>query len=179
MPTIGEWLHILEMTGQIIVVPPYFENFGKRIIKSSKLYWGDRAWLAICSASHRRANWTARHFSARCLKASWLRRYSRARVNRGERKELYFFRDQQGLEVDFLIPRPNAGLWPVEAKASKTVRPAMAAPLLSLQRALGKRAKRLIVVHRKSEASFPTAALAPGVEALDVGQLVADLTRGR
>ena len=30
VPTIGEWLHILEMTGQIILVPPYFENFGKR-----------------------------------------------------------------------------------------------------------------------------------------------------
>ena len=41
--------------------------------------------------------------------------------------------------MDFLIPRPNAGLWPVEAKASKTVRPVMAAPLLSLQRALGDR----------------------------------------
>jgi hypothetical protein len=48
-------------------------------------------------------------------------------------KELHFFRDQQGLEVDFLIPRPNAGLWPVEAKASKTVRPAMAAPHTALR----------------------------------------------
>jgi predicted AAA+ superfamily ATPase len=89
--------------------------------------------------------------------------------------ELYFFRDQQGLEVDFLIPRPNAGLWPVEAKASKTVRPAMAAPLLSLQRAIGDRAKRLILVHRKSDASVSTTAIAPGVEALDVGQLMTDL----
>src|ERR1035441_5037916 len=41
VPTIGEWLRILEMTGQIILVPPYFENFGKRLIKSPKIYWGD------------------------------------------------------------------------------------------------------------------------------------------
>ena len=100
----------------------------------------------------------------------------KSQVNRGERKELYFFRDQQGLEVDFLIPRPNAGLWPVEAKASKTVRPAMAAPLLSFQKALGKRAKRLILVHRRSDATVSTTAVAPGVEALDVGQLVTDLS---
>jgi hypothetical protein len=33
VPDIGEWLHILEMTGQTILVPPYFENFGKRLIK--------------------------------------------------------------------------------------------------------------------------------------------------
>src|SRR5438046_3369986 len=41
VPTIGEWLHILEVTGQIILVPPYFENFGKRLIKSPKVYLGD------------------------------------------------------------------------------------------------------------------------------------------
>ena len=29
VPTIGDWLSILEVTGQIIVVAPYFENFGK------------------------------------------------------------------------------------------------------------------------------------------------------
>ena len=40
VPTIGEWLRILEMTGQIILVPPYFENFGKRIIKSSEAVLG-------------------------------------------------------------------------------------------------------------------------------------------
>src|SRR5580692_11196930 len=41
VPTIGEWLSILEVTGQIILVPTYFENFGKRLIKSPKMYVGD------------------------------------------------------------------------------------------------------------------------------------------
>ena len=41
VPTIGEWLSILEVTGQILLVPPYFENFGKRLIKSPKIYWAD------------------------------------------------------------------------------------------------------------------------------------------
>ena len=40
VPTIAEWLRILESTGEIIVVPPYFKNFGKRLIKSSKVYLG-------------------------------------------------------------------------------------------------------------------------------------------
>jgi predicted AAA+ superfamily ATPase len=57
----------------------------------------------------------------------------KSEVNQGE---LYYFRDQQGLEVDFLLPRPNAGLWLIECKAAKTVRPAMAAPLSSVDRAL-------------------------------------------
>ena len=39
VPTISEWLNILELTGQNILVPPYFENFGKRLVKSPKVYW--------------------------------------------------------------------------------------------------------------------------------------------
>lgn len=60
----------------------------------------------------------------------------KTRADRGMRKELYYFRGQQGLEVDLLVPRPNAKLWPIEAKSAKTVRPSMASPLTSLQRAL-------------------------------------------
>ena len=41
VPTVGEWLHVLEVTGQVILMPPYFENFGKRLIKSPKVYLGD------------------------------------------------------------------------------------------------------------------------------------------
>jgi uncharacterized protein len=50
VPTIGEWLSILEGTGQIILVPPYFENLGKRLIKSPKCTGGIPASPAICWA---------------------------------------------------------------------------------------------------------------------------------
>ena len=175
VPTIGEWLHILEMTGQIILVPPYFKNFGKRLIKSSKMYWGDSGLACYLLGIASQGELERSPFLGALFEGFVAAEILKSQVNRGERKELYFFRDQQGLEVDFLIPRPNAGLWPVEAKASRTVRPAMASSLISLSRALGDRAKRLIVVHRKSSASVDTAAVAPGVEALDVGQLVKEL----
>ncbi len=88
---------------------------------------------------------------------------------------MYFFRAQQGLEVDFLVPRPNAGLWPIEAKASKTVRPAVAGALLALGKSLGDRAKRLTVVHRRSSSDVANTAIAPGVEALDIDRLVGEI----
>jgi predicted AAA+ superfamily ATPase len=177
VPTIGEWLHILEMTGQIIVVPPYFENFGKRIVKSSKVYWADSGLACYLLGLASPSELERSPFLGPLFEGFVASEILKSQVNRGQRKELYFFRDQQGLEVDFLIPRPNAGLWPVEAKASKTVRPAMASSMLSLRKALGNRAKRLLLVHRKSEAGVYTTAIAPGVEALDVGQLVAQLDR--
>jgi predicted AAA+ superfamily ATPase len=175
VPTIGEWLHILEMTGQIIVVPPYFENFGKRIIKASKVYWADSGMACYLLGITTQSELERSPFLGALFEGFVAAEILKSQVNRGERKELYFFRDQQGLEVDFLVPRPNAGLWPIEAKASKTVRPAMAAPLLALRKALGDRAKRFTVVHRKSTDGIATTAIAPGVEALDINRFVAEL----
>ena len=104
----------------------------------------------------------------------------KTQVNQGRRKELYHFRDQQGLEVDFLFPSGQGGLWMVECKASKTVHPSMAGPLASLRRTMVDRAGdrapvRMSVVHRESKTAPPTRALAPGIEALDVRAFVADL----
>ena len=175
VPTIGEWLRILEMTGQIILVPPYFENFGKRIIKSPKLYWEDSGLACYLLGVTSQSELERSPFLGPLFEGFVASEILKSQVNRGGRKELYFFRDQQGLEVDFLLPRPNAELWPIEVKASKTVRPTMAGALLSLQRAMGSRAKRLILVHQRSNSEVSTAAIAPGVEALDLGQLVREL----
>lgn len=94
-------------------------------------------------------------------------------LNQGRRKELYHFRDQQGLEVDFLFPGERSRLWMVECTASKTVHPAMARPLDSLRRSMGNRTPiRSVLIHRRSRTAPPTRALWPGVEALDVVEFV-------
>jgi hypothetical protein len=177
VPTIGEWLSILEVTGQIILVPPYFENFGKRLIKSSKIYWGDSGLACYLLGVTSSAELERSPFLGALFEGFVAAEILKSQANRGLRKELYYFRDQQGLEVDFLVPQPNSTLWLVEAKAGKTVRPSMSAPLLSLRRASPERSGRLLVVHRKSRSQLPTAAIAGGVEALDVERFVQELGR--
>ncbi|MGC1438739.1 MAG: ATP-binding protein, partial [Terriglobales bacterium] len=175
VPTIGDWLHILEVTGQIILVPPYFENFGKRLIKSPKLYLGDSGLACYLLGLTSSAELERSPFLGAVFEGFIAAEILKSQTNQGKRRELYYFRDQQGLEVDFLIPRTNAKLWLVEAKAAKTVRPSMASPLTSLQRGMQKRSGRLIVVHRRAHSEVPTAAIARGVEALDVEQFVEEL----
>jgi predicted AAA+ superfamily ATPase len=51
VPTISAWLSVLETTEQILLVPPFYEHFGKRLVKSAKLYFVDSDWPATCSAS--------------------------------------------------------------------------------------------------------------------------------
>jgi predicted AAA+ superfamily ATPase len=178
VPTISEWLHILEVTGQIMVVPPYFENLGKRLIKSPKIYWGDSGLACYLLGITSEAELQRSPFLGQLFEGFVASEILKIQANQGARKELYYFRDQQGLEVDLLIPRPNAGLWLIECKAGKTVRLPMAGPLLSLGRALGKRPKRLIIVHGKSRSTLATKAVTSGVEALDLERFVADLIHG-
>src|SRR5467141_1563412 len=178
VPTIIEWLHILDMTGQIIVVPPYFENLGKRLVKTPKVYWGDSGLACYLLGITSEAELQRSPFLGQLFEGFVAAEILKSQVNRGGRKELYYFRDQQGLEVDFLLPRPNAGLWLIECKAGKTVRPAMAAPLLALRRTMGKRSTRLIVVYGKSRSAQATRAVARGVEAIELERFVASLTAG-
>ncbi len=41
VPTVTQWLDVLETTAQILVVPPFYENLGKRLVKSPKVYIAD------------------------------------------------------------------------------------------------------------------------------------------
>ena len=92
------------------------------------------------------------------------------------RKELYHFRDQQGLEVDFLFPSGHGGLWMVECKASKTVKPDMTYPMGGLRRSMpGQAEVRSTVVHRPSRTALPSRALVPWADALDVRAFVGEL----
>ena len=171
VPTIGGWLDILEITGQIILVPPYFENFGKRLIKSPKLYLCDSGLACYLLGIRTAAELERSPFLGSIFEGFVASEILKAQFNAGDRKELYYFRDQQGLEVDFLVPR-GGELWLIESKAGRTVLPAMAGPLLSLRRAIGQAHIRAMLVHRASARPATTQALSPGTQAVDIDAFV-------
>jgi hypothetical protein len=173
VPTIDQWLGVLDVTGQVLLVSPYFENLGKRIIKSPRLYVLDSG-LACHLLGIRTASELERSpFLGALYEGYVVAEVAKALVNAGFGREVYYFRDQQGLEVDLLVPRAGGELWLLEIKATRTPRPEMARPLRALERALGDRRARAMLVHRKAKGrSLMTAALAPGVEAVDDGTLV-------
>lgn len=173
VPTITEWLHILEITGQIILVPPYFENFGKRVIKSPKVYLMDSGLACNLLAITSQAELDRSPFLGALFEGFVASEIIKQQVNQGRRSELYHFRDQQGQEVDFLFPGEHGDLWMVECKASRTVQPAMARPLDSLRRSVrAEQRVRSAVIHRRSSTAPRTSALAPGIEALDIQEFV-------
>jgi predicted AAA+ superfamily ATPase len=179
VPTLSSWLHVLEITGQIILVPPYFENFGKRLLKSPKIYLGDSGLACHLLGIRTQAELERSPFLGVLFEGFLAAEILKSQVNRGGRKELYYFRDQQGLEVDFLFPGAQGVLRLVECKASRTVHPEMAAPLASLTRSIGKASVRSTIVHRPTPSAPLSRAVAPGVEAVPFPVFVQELNPRR
>jgi len=180
VPTIAQWLGILETTGQILVVPPYFENFGKRLIKSAKVYIADSGLACHLLGIDTAAELTKSPFRGALFEGFVASEIVKRQLNAGRRRELYFFRDEQGLEVDFLVPGKGGAVRLVECKASKTVTPAMAAPMKRLAEALKQQRPKgtkidLHLVHEAPLAGVVTQAVAPGVRAQPWREFLAEL----
>lgn len=180
VPTIAQWLSVLETTAQILIVPPFYENFGKRLTKSPKIYIADSGLACHLLGIESSAELAKSPFLGALFEGFIAGEIIKSQVNRGQRPELYYFRDEQGLEVDFLLPRPNRTVSLIECKASHSVTPAMAASMQRLTRAIRKQHPRtahveMSVVHQPPKTPVDTRALSPGVRALAWPEFVHEL----
>jgi predicted AAA+ superfamily ATPase len=173
VPTITEWLSIVETTTQILLVPPFYENFGKRLIKSPKLYFMDAGLACHLLGLESERSLIRSPFFGSIFEGFVAAEVVKRQVNAGKRKELYYFRDQQGLEVDFLWPRGNQRLTLIEVKASRTVTPESAAPLARLAAAIRDRyrVEQAVVYRKPRNGSASLSVLRPGVRAIGINEL--------
>ena len=87
VPTISKWLSILETTGQILLIPPFFENFGKRLIKSPKLYFVDTGLLSYLLGIESEAMLNRSPFLGPLFEALVTSEIVKAQIGSGRRKE--------------------------------------------------------------------------------------------
>jgi predicted AAA+ superfamily ATPase len=171
VPTVTEWLSILETTGQILLVPPFFENWGKRLIKSPKLYFVDSGLACSLLGVESEAMLRRSPFLGPLFEGFVASEIVKEQLAAGRRREIYHFRDQQGLEVDLLVPVHGGRLALIEAKASGTVHPSMADAVVRLAKAARGRQVHGFVVHRRVGGAPTSAVIRPGVRALAVEDL--------
>ncbi len=171
VPTITQWLGVLETTAQILVVPPFYENFGKRLIKSPKVYLADSGLACHLLGIDTPAELAKSPFVGALFEGFIASEIAKAQVNDGRRREIYYFRDEQGLEVDFLVPGRSGAVALVECTAARTVTPAMAGPMQRLAEAMKRKRQRrtaieMFLIHQPPKMPVATRAVAPGVRAL-------------
>lgn len=158
VPTINQWIGVLEATQQVLVVPPFYENLGKRLIKSPKIYFTDSGLVCHLLGINTAADLQRSPFLGQLFEGQVASEIIKRQVNAGMRRELYFFRDEQGLEVDFIIPAKSGGVTLLECKATRAPLPRMTVPLLQLREAFqGKKTVKrnvdMMLVHRKGPRS--------------------------
>jgi len=119
---------------------PYFENFGKRLIKSPKIYFTDTGLLCyllgITSVEQLRQDPLYGN-----LFENWvLIELMKARYHQALEPRFYFYRDVSGKEVDLLIQQ-GSFLVPIEIKSTKTFSPSLLKGLQDFHQQARKRAK--------------------------------------
>ncbi len=117
--TARDWLNVLEATYVAFRLPPYHTNFGKRLVKTPKLYFHDTglaAWLLGITDARAMNSHPMRGalFENLCVAE-----YGKHLRHTGAPGTAYFWRDNIGNEVDLLIERAGT-LWPVEFKSGAT-----------------------------------------------------------
>lgn len=120
--TARAWIELLQTSYLVHLLPPWFTNSGKRLIKSPKLYFHD-VGLAAWLLGLRTPEQVARDPLLGGLFENFVVMEAlKNRYNRGESGEMYFYRDSNGQEVDLLLPEGRQ-FKAVEIKAGATVNP--------------------------------------------------------
>lgn len=120
--TAKAWISVLEASYLVTLLPPHFNNFNKRLVKSPKLYFLDTG-LAARLLGLQTPEQLALHPQRGALFETWVvSELLKARFNQALSSNLYFWRDHVGNEIDILIEQANR-LIPVEAKSGQTFAP--------------------------------------------------------
>ena len=117
--TLREWLSVLEASYVVWTITPYFRNFGKRLIKSPKIYFTETGLAAYLLGLRTEDQVGRDPLLGNLFENMVVMEVLKARLNAGKDPDLYFFRDSQGFEVDLLLASGRT-LVPIEIKAAYT-----------------------------------------------------------
>jgi predicted AAA+ superfamily ATPase len=128
--TIKRWLSVLEAGRIIYLLPPYFNNLGKRITKMPKVYFLDTGLACHLAGVRDREQLLEGPMAGALFENFCLQETVKCYANLGEQPRLSYLRTSNGLEVDLIIEGPNMRPLPVEIKLSRTPSASLASGLV-------------------------------------------------
>jgi hypothetical protein len=105
----------------------------KRLVKMPKLYFLDTGLCAYLTEWSRPQTLSAGAMSGAILETHVLCELLKSWWHRGKMPQIYYYRDKDGNEIDFLFVQDQA-FYPIEVKKSASPKPKMAGPFASLGR---------------------------------------------
>ena len=117
--TVTHWLSVLQASYLVTLLPPYYENISKRLVKSPKLYFNDPGLACFLLDIE-----SPRQLERDKMRGAIFENYVvmeviKHRYNRGLLNGVYFYRDSNQNEVDILL-KEEGEITAIEVKSSMT-----------------------------------------------------------
>ncbi|MCB1827567.1 MAG: ATP-binding protein, partial [Coxiellaceae bacterium] len=100
--TAKEWLSVLQASFILNTLPPYFENFGKRITKSPKIYFNDVGLLCYLLGIQEPEQIETHPLRGMLFENLVYTELKKLHYNRGKEANFYFYRDSNQIEIDLM-----------------------------------------------------------------------------
>jgi uncharacterized protein len=120
VPTAKRWISILETGYQVYLLPPYYKNIGKRLVKSPKLYFTDTALATYLLGLHDRTALAASPSFGNLFETMIISDVLKRYMNSGVLPSMYYMRTRDGLEVDLAL-ESGGRLHFLEIKSAMTI----------------------------------------------------------
>lgn len=117
-PTAKAWVLILERSGVIFILHPYYSNITKRLVKTPKVYFMDTGLAAYLCRWPNAATLENGAMDGACLETYVVTEIVKSCFNAGKPADLFYYRDIDRKEIDLLIVEGDT-MYPIEIKKGK------------------------------------------------------------
>ena len=117
--TISHWISVLQASYLITLLPPYYENIPKRLVKSPKLYFNDPGLACYLLDIETPQQLDGDKMRGAIFENMIVMETIKHRYNMGLEGGVFFYRDSNQNEVDILI-KQEGELTAIEVKSSMT-----------------------------------------------------------
>jgi hypothetical protein len=144
--TIQNWISILSASYIVHLVPPFYENIGKRLVKSPKIYFYDTGLACFLLGIENENQLSRDPIRGALFENMVVNECLKFRLNRGKDSNIYFYRDSAQHEVDILL-KYGLEFSIMEVKSAKTFTKEFAKNLTWLQKTMEGRISSSTVIY--------------------------------
>ncbi|NJO70022.1 MAG: ATP-binding protein [Bacteroidetes bacterium] len=118
------WIGILESSFILFRLQPHYKSFNKRLVKMPKIYFYDTGLVCSLLGIQNSEQLVWHPYIGNLFENMMISEIVKYRFNRGQKPDIYFWRDNYGHEVDIVLEKGQE-LLPIEIKSGKTINPDM------------------------------------------------------
>jgi len=126
--TVKRWISVLEAAYIIFLLPPYFSNLGKRIIKSPKVYFYDTGLVSLLTGILNKEVYEQGPMAGNIFENYVISEIKKKLFHNADFSQMFYSRTSNDVEVDLIIEKPNHKEF-IEIKKSATFRTGMIKPI--------------------------------------------------